>query len=187
MSSMSNKRILYEIEELQSDIVKGNGIFYHCDESNFRKGKALIIGPEGTPYAYCPLVFDIELPPDYPLACPKVTFMTSDGQTRFHPNLYVTGKVCLSILGTWKGPAWSAAITLSKMLLTIQSILDANPIANEPTYESVTLSDVKAKAYSEFVESRLVSLSFKDLLRLKRGECPPIWEELKDILLEQQD
>ena len=145
-------------------------------------GKAVIIGPAGTPYADCPLLFHIKLPSDYPFRSPSVTFMTSDGVTRFHPNLYVTGKVCLSILGTWKGPPWSAAMTLGKMLLTIQSLLEANPIVNEPSYEDLTLQDPKAKSYAELVEARLVDLSFRDLLRLKRGDCPPAWKEMKEMM-----
>jgi ubiquitin-protein ligase len=183
----TTKRILHEIQEVQADTMKANRIFYWFNEADMKKGKALIIGPEGTPYADCPLIFDVQLPPDYPISSPKVAFLTSDGSTRFHPNLYVTGKVCLSILGTWKGPAWTAAITLSKMLLTIQSLLEANPIVNEPSYEDFKLTDPRAGDYAAFVESRLLSLSFRDLLRLKSGCCPPIWEEFKDVLGELQD
>jgi len=183
----TSKRILHDIKEVQSDAMKKNGIFYWFNESDIKKGKALIIGPEGTPYADCPLIFDVQLPTDYPISSPKVTFLTSDGATRFHPNLYVTGKVCLSILGTWKGPAWSAAITLSKMLLTIQSLLEANPIVNEPTYEDFKLTDPRAGNYAAFVECRLLSLCFRDLLRLREGICPPVWEEFKDVLTDLQD
>jgi ubiquitin-protein ligase len=183
----TSKRILHEIKEVQSEAMRKNRIFYWFNEADVKKGRALIIGPEGTPYADCPLIFDVQLPADYPLSSPRVNFVTSDGSTRFHPNLYVTGKVCLSILGTWKGPAWTAAITLSKMLLTIQSLLEENPIVNEPTYETVKLTDPRAANYTAFIESRLLSLSFRDLLRLKRGACPPVWEEFKDVLCELQD
>lgn len=178
---------MYEIKEVQSDSMKANRIFYWFKEDDIKQGKALLIGPEGTPYADCPLLFDLQMPTDYPLSSPKVTFITSDGSTRFHPNLYVTGKVCLSILGTWKGPSWTAAITLSKLLLTIQSLLEENPIVNEPTYESMKLTDPQAANYAAFVESRLVSLSFRDLLRLKAGTCPPAWWEFKEVLGELQD
>ena len=33
----------------------------------------------------------------------KLTYLTNDGNTRFHPNLYRNGKVCLSVLNTWRG------------------------------------------------------------------------------------
>jgi hypothetical protein len=51
----------------------------------------------------------------------------------------------------------------------------------------VKLTDPRAANYTAFIESRLLSLSFRDLLRLKRGACPPIWEEFKDVLGELQD
>lgn len=53
--------------------------------------------------------FDILLPPDYPNKPPQVHFLTTgNGRVRFNPNLYNTGKVCLSLLGTWAGPGWNA-------------------------------------------------------------------------------
>ena len=53
-----------------------------------------------------------------------------------NPNLYENGKVCLSILGTWSGPGWTTACTLSSVLLSIQSLLNENPIHNEPGWEN---------------------------------------------------
>ena len=51
--------------------------------------------------------FDIEFPPHYPSVPPLVTFMTTGGRrVRFNPNLYESGKVCLSLLGTWSGQQW---------------------------------------------------------------------------------
>jgi ubiquitin-protein ligase len=177
----ASRRIIKELAEAQSPGLRAAGIYYWFDEANTKRGKALVIGPAGTPYEACPLIFDIQLPVDYPFSSPHVTFMTSDGVTRFHPNLYVTGKVCLSILGTWPGPAWSAALNISKMLMTIQSLLEANPIVNEPTFERLTLENEKAKGYAEFVEARLIGLSVRDLLRFRTGQCPPQWLEFRDV------
>lgn len=75
--------------------------------------KAVIIGAEDTPYANGIFVFDILLEENYPLTPPKVNLMTTGGgNLRFNPNLYETGYVCLSLLGTWRGNAtenWSPA------------------------------------------------------------------------------
>lgn len=49
---------------------------------------------------------------------------------RFNPNLYANGKVCLSILGTWDGPSWTPGMTLSSVLLSIQTLLSATPYHN---------------------------------------------------------
>jgi len=149
----------------------------------------MIIGPADTPYADCPLVYDIEYPKEYPHEPPKVAFITSDGATRFHPNMYVDGKVCLSILGTWSGPKWSPALTTTSVMATIQSLLDDNPLRNEPgDRESLTLESARAKLYSGAVESRLVSFSFRRLCRWKmEGVIPPEWVGFEEVLEERGD
>jgi len=181
------KRFTKEIEDAKGPTMTSSGIYYWFNETNIHNGKAMIIGPENTPYANCPLIFNLDYPADYPFSSPTVTFMTSDGTTRFHPNLYVTGKVCLSILGTWKGPKWSPAMTISSILSSIQSLLEENPIVNEPSWETVTLENVKAKEYAEFVKFRLIALTFRDLQRWKRGSIPIHWIEFEDVLKEQGD
>ena len=148
------------------------GIYYWNDDANIQKGRAMIIGPEGTPYAFCPLIFSLEFPPDYPFVSPRVQIMTSDGHTRFHPNLYVGGKVCLSILGTWQGPAWASTMSISTVLKSIQSLLEANPIVNEPGWEKYKLTEPKAAAYAAWVQWGLTSYSHS-LLR--------IWQRDKNV------
>lgn len=168
--------------------MRSAGIYYIYDDADMRNGKAMIIGPEGTPYAWCPLLFGFHLSDDYPYKPPSVTFLTSDGVTRFHPNLYVGGKVCLSILGTWKGPEWSAIMTISTVLSSIQSLLEANPIVNEPSWEKFTLEDPRAAGYAEYVEARLIGLSVRQLLKWKRGEVlGDEWKGFEEVLAEKGD
>lgn len=58
--------------------------------------KALITGPEGTPYAFGCFEFDIFFPSTYPADAPMVNLQTTgNGSVRFNPNLYNCGKVCL--------------------------------------------------------------------------------------------
>ena len=71
-------------------------------------------------------------PIDYPYSPPKVSFLTNDGKTRFHPNLYKNEKVCLSVLNTWKGEGWTSCQTILSILLILQSILDNKPLTHEP-------------------------------------------------------
>jgi ubiquitin-conjugating enzyme E2 Z len=180
---MASKRLPKEIADAHA--LSASGIYYIHDEIDMRKGRAMIIGPEGTPYAYCPLVFEFEFPSDYPFSSPAVRFITSDGATRFHPNLYVNGKVCLSILGTWSGPKWGAVMTISTVLMSIQSLLEANPIVNEPGWESYTLENPKARDYADYVQHALIAYSFRALLNCKRGVMLPEWVAFKDILHER--
>jgi hypothetical protein len=72
----------------------------------------LIVGPFETPYEGGFFYFIINCPDDYPHMPPKVKLMTTGGGTvRFNPNLYASGKTCLSILGTWSGPGWVCICT----------------------------------------------------------------------------
>jgi ubiquitin-protein ligase len=130
-------RVACEMSGLSSSLPVENGssIFVRCDDTRMDLLKALIVGPEGTPYANGLFEFDILLPPSYPHAPPQVRLITTGGgQVRFNPNLYNCGKVCLSLLGTWSGPGWNPKeSTLLQVLVSIQSlILVPDPFFNEP-------------------------------------------------------
>ena len=176
-----NRRLLKEVEVLQRGDLSGMGIYIAFDESNIRYGHAMIIGPEGTPYEFCPLVFSFVTPADYPLSPPEFRILTSDGMTRFHPNLYVDGKVCLSILGTYSGPKWVSTMGIETVLKSIFSLLNDNPIVNEPGWERYTPADPVAKGYAEVVEYGLVRLTLAEARRLSSRQ-PSIWEPFRDVI-----
>jgi ubiquitin-protein ligase len=49
-------------------------------------------------------MYDVFFEDSYPNTSPKVNLVTTgNGKVRFNPNLYACGKVCLSLLGTWRG------------------------------------------------------------------------------------
>ena len=178
------KRLLRDLRQAHSDELKQNGIWYSDDDSNIMKGYAMIRGPPGTPYADCLLFFKFEMSHDYPFSPPKVTFLTGDGSTRMHPNLYVQGKVCLSILGTFPGPSWSANMTLETVLLNLQSLLDENPLANEPAYTSGKLTDIRHKSYAEAVEHQMVAYMvhlFKQIDDKKEGYWTPFEDQIQTL------
>ena len=179
------KRLPKEIADAIA--LQSSGIYSEADEVNGRRGYAMIIGPEGTPYAFCPLFLTFALPADYPFSSPTVTFVTTDGVTRFHPNLYVGGKVCLSILGTWSGPSWAAVMTISTVLSSIQSLLEPNPIVNEPGWEKYTLNDDRARFYAEYIQHALVSHSLRSLIRWKKGDIPSEMTPFQDVMAEKAD
>ena len=155
-------RLAQEFADLPTSLPceKTNSIFVRVDKDNMDFMKVIIMGSEGTPYSNGAFQFDVFFDSKYPNAPPKVNIMTTGGgTTRFNPNLYATGKVCLSLLGTWSGRAsenWDPKIsTLLQVLLSIQSIIMSDLVYfNEPSceYEIGTPSgDAKNEAYSNIV------------------------------------
>ena len=101
------KRIIIDIKDVQKSPI--DNIHYVPNEENIFNGYALIIGPPNTPYEYGNFLFEFHFSEKYPYEPPKVVYKSNDGVTRFNPNLYRSGKVCLSILNTWSGEQWSVS------------------------------------------------------------------------------
>ncbi|RKU42754.1 hypothetical protein DL546_006200 [Coniochaeta pulveracea] len=103
--------------------------------------------------------------PEYPRKAPSVTALTTNGgRCRFNPNIYSNGKVCLSILGTWRGEPgeeWSPAQGLESILLSIQSLMSSNPYENEPGFEDANeVSDKKnQKDYVQKIHHETLRIS----------------------------
>ena len=132
MNNISIKRLLKDIKDLENNPLENDGIFYkHCEDDLF-KGYALIFGPKETLYENGCYLFSFSFTKKYPFEPPVVKFLTGDSTTRFHPNLYRNGKVCLSILNTWKGEQWTSCQSIRSVLLTIISIFDNKPLLHEP-------------------------------------------------------
>jgi len=158
---MTSKRLQKELLLCQDPKLKETGIYYFIKNENMETGTALLFGPKDTPYEYCPLEFEFKIPTEYPYVPPIVHYKTNDGITRFHPNFYMDGKVCLSILGTWSGPKWASSMNISTVLLSLYSILTSNPLQHEPSYESILPTFPKAFQYSNYVEHNLIKLFLK--------------------------
>ncbi|RHZ79921.1 hypothetical protein Glove_140g100 [Diversispora epigaea] len=117
-TSSSAKRIQKELAEISLDPP--------CNCSAGPKGDNLyewastITGPAGSPYDGGVFFLDITFPQDYPFKPPKVVYRTRI----YHCNINSSGQICLDILKD----NWSPALTISKVLLSICSLLtDANP------------------------------------------------------------
>ncbi|KAF7301634.1 Baculoviral IAP repeat-containing protein 6 [Mycena indigotica] len=135
-----------------------SSIFLRIDETRVDVLKALITGPESTPYYNGCYLFDIFLGPSYNQMPPNVKYMTTNGgKSRFNPNLYADGKVCLSLLGTWSGPGWVAGkSTLLQVLVSIQSmILCEEPYLNEPGW-ATSGGTPQSQSYSANVRRMVV-------------------------------
>ena len=140
MNNSFMKRMVYEIKiyESQKEFFNNSGIYMEYDRNDLTKLKLLIIGPENTPYANGFYFFNIYLSTNYPFTPPKFKFMNNIDNIRFHPNFYVDGYVCLSVLNTWGKNEWSPCQNLLSIASTIQSVMNDNPITNEPEFENET-------------------------------------------------
>lgn len=99
-------RLSQELADLSSSLPceYTNSIFVRCDKDRIDVIRALIMGSKDTPYSNGAFLFDIFCEDTYPNNPPKMVITTTGGgKIRFNPNLYHDGKVCLSLLGTWKG------------------------------------------------------------------------------------
>jgi ubiquitin-protein ligase len=133
------KRVQKEAKEMATDPPPGCSSTI-VDDDLFH-WRAKISGPEGSPYAGGVFELDIRLPSNYPFAAPKVVFITKVCRMQkyvcvcfvlctfasnflkckvYHPNVsQSTGAICLDILKE----EWTPALSISKVLLSIQSFL----------------------------------------------------------------
>lgn len=185
-SGIALRRILRDVQtvtEVNAEQLAKDGIFYIPDDSQCSHGTALLIGPSDTPYFGGYYFFDIVFPDDYPFSPMKVRTLTQDGRTRFNPNMYVEGKVCLSILNTWyDGPQWSGVQTLESVLRVILSdVLHENPIINEPAYRAFPKTSTEAQVYNRMIWSANLHTAVCAFITK-----PPIWAtEFHSIMIER--
>ncbi len=115
---MSLKRIQKELRDLEKEPPSNCSAGPHQD--NLYHWKGTIMGPSDSPYFGGLFWLDIHFPSDYPFKPPKLKFDTKI----YHPNINANGNICLDILSA----EWSPALTISKVLLSISSLLtEPNP------------------------------------------------------------
>ncbi|XP_027342678.1 putative ubiquitin-conjugating enzyme E2 38 [Abrus precatorius] len=154
-------------------------IFVRVSESRMELLRAVIIGPQGTPYHDGLFFFDCLFPSTYPAGPPKVHYHS--GGLRLNPNLYQCGKVCLSLLGTWHGRNSENWIpeksTMLQVLVSIQAlILNEKPFFNEPGYIS-TYSGAEGQRRSKEYNENTFILSLKTMMYTLR-KPPKHFEDL---------
>lgn len=163
------KRLLKDVKQIIRHPLTDNGIYYSHDENDMTKGYAMIVGPSDTPYFGGYYFFVFDYPTDYPFSPPKVTYMTNDGLTRFNPNLYNCGKVCVSILNTWNGDKWSSCQTINSILLTLCSLLNESPLENEPGQLKTSRDFIP---YQKSIEFKNIDFAICDLINITKNKIP---------------
>ena len=107
---------------------------------------------------------------------------TGNGTVRFNPNLYNNGKVCLSLLGTWRGGAsgseqWQKSSTIQQVLVSIQSLILGSeyPYFNEPGVESqwgTEEGELQKRIHSNGGYERLRIATIQHAMIGKLQDCP---------------
>jgi len=132
-SALAIRRITIDIKRVME--LTDSGLFWIHDENEVNHGWAVVCAYDDTPYHGGAFCFDVRFPDNYPFEPPLFNYLTNDGQTRFNPNLYKNGKVCLSLLNTWQGEPWSGVQSLMSILQSIQTaVLNQDPLVNEPAH-----------------------------------------------------
>ena len=146
----ASKRINKELQDLSKDPPSscsagpvGDDLFHW---------QSTIMGPKDSPYENGIFFLNINFPTDYPFKPPKVQFTTKI----YHCNVNSNGSICLDILQS----QWSPALTISKVLLSVCSLLtDPNP--DDPLVPEI------ARAYKSDRKKH------DDTAKVRRGPPPP--------------
>lgn len=119
----STRRIQKELCELSNHPLENITAF--PNDEDIRSWNAVIHVPEDQDSLYAGGTFHltIQFPQSYPFVPPKVTFVTRI----FHANISRMGSICIDLLKT----AWSPAMTIGKVLLSIRSLMD-DPNPSDP-------------------------------------------------------
>lgn len=144
---------------------ESSDIYFDFDTPNIdTKFRILMVGSRDIPNPYMGgfFMFSGNYPDQYPFFPPHIQAMTQGKHTRFHPNFYVNGKCCVSILGTWSGPPWTSCQNMGTVAQTLKSLYIENPITQEPGWEDC--KDSRSKIYKRIVEYRTLEVAVLQML-----------------------
>lgn len=110
--------------------------------TDLTKWQCAIPGKPDTMWAGASYPLTLEFGNDYPAKPPRVAFPAGF----FHPNVYPTGKVCLSILNEDKG--WKPSVSIKQILIGVQELLDT-PNMSDPAQQDAYDQLRKSKATYE--------------------------------------
>ena len=146
MNNLTHKRIKNELDDLNKSPIP-NCSAGPINNNDITKWDGTIIGPEDTPYMNGIFNISIEFTSEYPFKPPRVFFKTKI----YHCNINDQGGICLDILKN----NWSPALNISKLLLSICSLL-SEPNPDDPLVPLIAelykknreLHDMNAKEYT---------------------------------------
>ena len=111
--------------------------------------ECVVPGKEGTLFEGGVFAMTMVFDSDYPQSPPKCSFDLIDGKPLCHPNVYPSGKICLSIINPQgsDGGTWTPSTQIKVILLAIQTLLDEKEVN--------PLSPAQTDAYQLFTKDRV--------------------------------
>jgi len=179
ISKETINRLLKDVKYIIKNPLIDQGIYYIHDDTNMLIGYAMIVGPSDTPYFGGFYFFQLVYPSDYPHSPPKVNYCTNGNDIRFNPNLYKCGKVCISLLNTWKGDQWTSCQTIATVLLTLCTLLCKDPLLNEP---GVNKDHNDMHSYTEIIEYSNLDVAVCDIITKKKGVYQPFFDNFYSFI-----
>eukprot|EP00070_Physeter_catodon_P033058 XP_028339952.1 ubiquitin-conjugating enzyme E2 R1 isoform X3 [Physeter catodon] len=158
----SQKALLLELKGLQEEPVEGFRVTL-VDEGDLYNWEVAIFGPPNTYYEGGYFKARLKFPIDYPYSPPAFRFLTK----MWHPNIYETGDVCISILhppvddpqsGELPSERWNPTQNVRTILLSVISLL------NEPNTFSPANVDASVM-YRKWKESKGKDREYTDIIR----------------------
>ncbi|KDP20972.1 hypothetical protein JCGZ_21443 [Jatropha curcas] len=179
------KKVQQEWSTLEKDLPES--IYVRIYEERMDLLRAAIVGAPGTPYHDGVFFFDIYFPPEYPLEPPLVYYHS--GGLRVNPNLYESGKICLSLLNTWTGTGtevWNPeSSNILQVLLSLQAlVLNEKPYFNEAGYDK-QIGRAEGEKNSVSYNENAFLMTWKSMLYLLRRP-PKHFEALMEEHLQQR-
>nr|APB87922.1 ubiquitin-conjugating enzyme E2 24 [Dendrobium officinale] len=162
------KRVHQEWSILKKNLPES--IYVRVYEERVDLLRASIAGQPGTPYYHGLFFFDIHLPSNYPQEPPIVHYHS--GGLKLNPNLYESGKICLSLLNTWAGSGtevWNPdSSTILQVLLSLQAlVLNDKPYFNEAGFDK-QIGRAEAEGNSINYNENAFLLTCKSMLYIMR-------------------
>ncbi|TNJ29746.1 Ubiquitin-conjugating enzyme [Giardia muris] len=145
-------RLEQEYRHLRRDLPPGffakplprrQGTIVQMNEPDYFRWICGIPGKENTIWEGCTLRAYIFFGTEFPYSAPKIQF----DPPLFHPNVYPSGTVCLSILTT----GWKPTFTVSEILLSIQRLLDDPNLDSPAQREASNLRRENLEEYNRRV------------------------------------
>jgi len=165
MSQFASTLLKKQLKELKTHPVEGFTV--DLKDDNIMEWNVYIVGPPDTAYEGGIFRVSMTFPNEYPTQPPKLKFLSEF----WHPNVYVDGTVCISILhppiddptsGERIEERWSPAQSVETILLSAISLLSDPNISSPANVDASVEFRTKPQVYRERIK-KLVEKSKQEI------------------------